>query len=327
MDFDSIVRFVAVVEQGSFAAAARSLAITPQALSTSIAKLERELHLVLFDRERGGITRPTELATALLPHARFLVAAERRAVEEVHAVRDAKSGWVRLGIGEGMAGSLAARAIAELRRAAPDARVAVVEGYTQSLLERLDAGELDLIAGAPDSSRVKRRDLKQIFLYVARDVVVARRAHPLARKRQVSLEDLRLYTWMLPYARRDSYQALVNTYTQHGLRPPEHILYSDTATVGFELLAHEDYVLMVTPDLIWPRPGADGPFVVLNSPEPRIERHACLIYRSDHPLGAMASRLRDQIIEQVAQYRPNGGPRTARRPRSPRGRRNRLSAP
>jgi len=307
MDLNSLVRFVAVIDDGSFAAAARRLGITPQALSTSIAKLEQELKLILFDRERGGITKATELGQALLPHARFIIAAEQRAIDEVHAVRDARSGWVRLGIGEGMAGGIAAHAVAELRREAPDARVAIVEGYVQLLLERLDHGELDLIAGAPDSSRVRRRNLKQTFLYLARDVVVARRQHPLAARRSVSLEDMQQYTWMLPYARRDSYEAVVNTYTKHGLRPPEHILYSDTATVGLELLATEDYILMVTPDLIWPRTGQQGsPFVVLQAPLPTIDRHACLMYRSDHPLSAMAERLRDKIIGEVAQRRASG---------------------
>jgi DNA-binding transcriptional LysR family regulator len=307
MDQDTIARFLAVVENGSFAAAARSLDITPQGLSTSIAKLELELKAVLFDRERGGITQPTELARALLPHARFMVAAQKRAVEEVHAVRDARSGWVRLGIGEAMGGNIATRAIAQLRNEAPDVRIVVVEGYVQSLLERLDHGELDLIAGAPDSTRVRRRDLQQTFLYVAHDVIVARREHPLASRRKVTLEDMQSYTWMLPYSRSDGFEAMVRAYTEAGLRPPEHIIYSDTATVGLELLASEDYLLMVTPDLIWPAPGADSPFVVLNADEPTVERQACLMYRNDHTLSAMAQRLRDCILVEVKRHRAKTG--------------------
>jgi DNA-binding transcriptional LysR family regulator len=307
LDLDTIARFIAVVDNGSFAAAARSLDITPQALSTSIAKLEQELKLVLFDRERGGITQPTELATALLPHARFLAAAERRAVEEVHAVRDARSGWVRLGIGEAMAGAIAAHAITRLRHEAPDVHIVIVEGYMHALLERLDNGELDLIAGAPDSTRVRRRDLKQTFLYVARDVVVARREHPLASRRKVSLTDMQHYTWMLPYARSDGFEAMVNAYTEQDLQPPEQIVYSDTATVGLELLSSEDYLLMVTPDLIWPAPGPGSPFVVLNADEPTVERQACLMYRADHPLSAMATRLRDCILTETESYRTRTG--------------------
>lgn len=307
MDQDTIARFLAVVENGSFAAAARSLDITPQGLSTSIAKLEQELDAMLFDRERGGITQPTELARALLPHARFMVAAQKRAVEEVQAVRDARSGWVRLGIGEAMGGHIAARAISRLRAEAPDVRIVVIEGYVHSLLERLDHGELDLVAGAPDSTRVRRRDLQHTFLYVARDVIVARRQHPLARRRKVTLEDMQRFVWMLPYARSDGSEAMVRAYTEQGLRPPEHIIYSDTATVGLELLASDDYLLMVTPDLIWPTPGPVSPFVVLNAEQPTVERQACLMHRNDRSLSAMTQRLRDCILAEVKRERAGAG--------------------
>jgi DNA-binding transcriptional LysR family regulator len=310
MDFDNISRFVSVVDNGSFAAAARILEITPQALSTSIAKLEKSLGVTLFDRERGGITRPTEFGDAFLPHARFMMAAERRAVEEVHARRDARSGWVRLGVGESIAGAPIARAIARLREVAPDARIAVVEGYTQDLLARLDAGEFDLIAGAPDNARTPRQNLVQTLLYGSRDVIIARREHPLAGKRNVTLKDMQEYTWMLSHSRRDSYEVTVATYAQHGLRPPGHVLYSDSATVGLELLANDDYLLFVSRDICWPRLGTEhAPFVMIDAPLPLIERQACLLYRSDYPLSTMADQLRAHIIAEIAASEDDGGMR------------------
>lgn len=322
MDFDSIERFVAVIDHGSFAAAARVLDITPQALATSIAKLERSLGLVLFDRERGGITKPTELGQTYLPHARFILAAERRAVAEVQARRDGRSGWVRFGIGESVAGATAARAIAQLRQEVPDARIAIVEGFTQALLERLDRGELDLIAGAPDNERAKDRDLEQSFLYFTHDVIVVRRDHPLAGKEEVSLEDMQGYAWMLPYARKDNYVALVNSYAEQGLKPPEDILYCDSATLRLELLATEDILLFISRDVFWPRlSDPTSQFVVLNAPKPTVERHACLIHRSDYPLHPLATMLRDRIIEDAGRNGTGAQttPKKAKRGRSAKG--------
>ncbi len=317
MDFDSISRFVEVVDNGSFAAAARLLDITPQALSTSIAKLEKSLGVTLFDRERGGITRPTEFGDAFLPHARFMMAAERRALEEVHARRDGLSGWVRLGVGESIDGAPIARAIARLRKVAPDAGIAVVEGYTQDLLARLDAGEFDLIAGAPNNARTQRQDLVQTPLYASRDFIIARREHPLAGKRNVTLEDMQDYTWMLSHTRRDSYEATVATYVKQGLRPPAHVLYSDSATVGLELLANDDYLLFVSRDICWPRLGTENAsFVLIDAPQPTIERHACLLYRSDYPLSAMADELRGHIIAEIAASAAAPAPRAAKPRRS-----------
>lgn len=68
---DSILVFLAVLDQGSFSAAARSLSRVPSAVSMAIAHLEAELGVALFDRS-GREPRPTAAARALEPQARLL---------------------------------------------------------------------------------------------------------------------------------------------------------------------------------------------------------------------------------------------------------------
>jgi DNA-binding transcriptional LysR family regulator len=70
---DSVQVFLAVLEHGSFSAAARSLGRVPSAVSMAIANLEADLNLVLFDRS-GREPRPTAAALALAPQARLLAA-------------------------------------------------------------------------------------------------------------------------------------------------------------------------------------------------------------------------------------------------------------
>lgn len=66
---DSVSVFLAVLDQGSFSAAARTLGRVPSAVSMAIGHLEAELDLVLFDRT-GREPRPTPAARALEPQAR-----------------------------------------------------------------------------------------------------------------------------------------------------------------------------------------------------------------------------------------------------------------
>ncbi len=66
---DSVLVFLAVLDQGSFSAAARALGRVPSAVSMAIANLEAELALPLFDRT-GREPRPTASARALEPQAR-----------------------------------------------------------------------------------------------------------------------------------------------------------------------------------------------------------------------------------------------------------------
>jgi DNA-binding transcriptional LysR family regulator len=68
---DNVQLFLAVLDHGSFSAAARRLRRVPSAVSMAIANLEAELQLQLFDRS-GREPRPTAAARALEPQARQL---------------------------------------------------------------------------------------------------------------------------------------------------------------------------------------------------------------------------------------------------------------
>ncbi len=69
---DTVQVFLAVLDKGSFSAAARSLGRVPSAVSMCIANLEADLNLQLFDRS-GREPRPTAAAQALETKARFLL--------------------------------------------------------------------------------------------------------------------------------------------------------------------------------------------------------------------------------------------------------------
>ncbi|WP_295854161.1 LysR family transcriptional regulator [uncultured Xylophilus sp.] len=75
---ESVQVFLAVLDHGSFSAAARYLGRVPSAVSMAVAHLEAELGLELFDR-RGREPRPTAAARALEPQAR-LVGGQLRAL-------------------------------------------------------------------------------------------------------------------------------------------------------------------------------------------------------------------------------------------------------
>ena len=68
---DTVQVFLAVLDHGSFSAAARALGRVPSAISMSVANLEAELDLLLFDRA-GREPRPTAAARSLEPQARLI---------------------------------------------------------------------------------------------------------------------------------------------------------------------------------------------------------------------------------------------------------------
>lgn len=80
---DNVKTFLAVLDHGSFSAAARKLGRVPSAVSMTISQLEDELDLSLFDRTLRE-PRPTEIALALEPLARQLASQLRQL--DVHAL-------------------------------------------------------------------------------------------------------------------------------------------------------------------------------------------------------------------------------------------------
>ena len=64
MDLRQLAALVAVADEGSFSAAARSLHTVQSNVSTHIARLERELGAVLVDRTRGTLTEEGEVVVA-----------------------------------------------------------------------------------------------------------------------------------------------------------------------------------------------------------------------------------------------------------------------
>lgn len=80
---DNIELFLAVLDRGSFSAAARALRRVPSAVSMGIANMEAELGFELFDRSRREPV-PTQMALSLAPHARAIAAQLKQL--QIHAV-------------------------------------------------------------------------------------------------------------------------------------------------------------------------------------------------------------------------------------------------
>ncbi|SHH40976.1 DNA-binding transcriptional regulator, LysR family [Jatrophihabitans endophyticus] len=131
---------LAVVEQGSFTAAAGRLGYTQSAVSRQVAVLEREAGVTLFDRGRGG-SRLTAEGVIVARHARVVLDELAAAGRELTGARERS---VHLGAFVSAGFALLPAALASLRRRHPDIRVTTREGTTPALVRSLRAGTLDL---------------------------------------------------------------------------------------------------------------------------------------------------------------------------------------
>jgi DNA-binding transcriptional LysR family regulator len=182
--------FVAVAEERSFSRAAERLHVVQSAVSATIRNLEREWGVQLFHRTTHRVEL-SDAGHALLPQARSTLDAARSVGHAVDEVRGGLRGAIRLGIMQatlGDGGISVAAAISAFRAAHPAVTVTARQGGSAEQAERVRAGELDVaFVGLPDDT------LPGLTLDVITEPPLRFACaldHPLAHRRNVSLQDL-----------------------------------------------------------------------------------------------------------------------------------------
>ncbi len=147
-DLISLRALVAVVEEGSFSAAAKRIYRTQSAVSLQIAKLEDKLGTRLLER--------TSRSLSLTPAGETFVSYARRILEladEAYLAVTApdESTLLRVGFAEYLAPQHLHTLLARFRRAHPNCDLSLVLGLGGSLFRRLKRGELDVVFAGPEA--------------------------------------------------------------------------------------------------------------------------------------------------------------------------------
>jgi DNA-binding transcriptional LysR family regulator len=141
MDLRQLQALVAVAEQGTFSAAAESLATVQSNVSAHIARLEKELGATLVDRSAG---RLTEEGQAVVDRARRIEAELEAITADVASMRSDVRGRVRAGIIGTTARWLVPLLLEEMGSRHPGVALEIVDATSTSLEPQLVNGRLDL---------------------------------------------------------------------------------------------------------------------------------------------------------------------------------------
>ena len=135
--------FVAVIENASFVKAAESIHLTPSAVSHSIAKLEEDLQLTLFTRNRLG-AQPTADGEKLYPHVLSVLNAYERFSQEVSQVKGLTTGTVRIAVFHSVCMNWIPDIVSSFREMHPGVEINVSQGNYYDVLGWLSSGNSDL---------------------------------------------------------------------------------------------------------------------------------------------------------------------------------------
>lgn len=184
MELNELQVLQAVAAERSFSRAATRLHRTQPAVSQAIRRLEDELGERLFDRSsKGG--RLTEAGTILLDYAERLTRLKDAAEGAVRELQELRRGRVVIGVNEAAVHVLLP-IVVQFREAYPHAQVEMRRVQSRQIPGEVLNRSLDfgLVTFPPGE-----RGLLSVPLGVDELVMLTHPTHPLARRRQVTMEE------------------------------------------------------------------------------------------------------------------------------------------
>jgi len=296
LDLYSLQVFLAVLEEGSIAAAAQREHIAPSALSKRLSELERTLDVTLFQRHARGV-EPTGAATALARRARALLHQTQDLADEIRDFSAGLRGHVRIAAN---LSSITQFLPVELRgflQLHPNVQIDLEEKVSEAVTRAV-------IDNAADIGVYTQSDNEQgleIFPY-HRDVMVVltSAAHPLARRDRVAFADT------LDYDHVGMHRGSAANY----LYMREAAAINRSLRLRFQVTSYDALVSMVRADLglgIVPAEALSGytmrGLCLIALSDAWAHRQLKLCIRSNGALSGASRLLLEHLIAQAARAR------------------------
>jgi LysR family hydrogen peroxide-inducible transcriptional activator len=196
MNIRDLEYIVALAEKKNFGLAARVCNVSQPALSSQVKKLEEYLGVKLFERTQNGVV-PTDISGRIISNARIILDTVSEIKQYARSVSgDKRPKMITLGVIPTVAPYYLPCFFGKMAAFNNDKNVRwhVLEDKTQSLVDRLDSGDLDVAilalpladAGHPQCVLFE----EELYLAMASN-------HPLAAKAEVTIGDIGNETWIL----------------------------------------------------------------------------------------------------------------------------------
>lgn len=231
---------VAVVEEGSFTAAATRVHATQPGVSAQIKLLEESLNTKLFERSATGVV-PTATGKLVYQRATRVLRETTAIVSDVNALQGTVTGTVSAGLMPTTTRSVAASVLRTFATRYPNIEVKIEEAYSAQLSEGVRTGRLDFAVVPPSSTDAGLRTLQlatdpEVFVTAVND----KRPH-LSPVDLTTVMPLKLVLPGPQNARRASIETAIRNYNI----PVDRIMELDAMMATLDLVAKSDWTTIL----------------------------------------------------------------------------------
>jgi DNA-binding transcriptional LysR family regulator len=292
MKLEDLRLFLIVAEHGNLHRAASTLGLTQSALSKSLARLEAEAGMQLFERMPRGVML-TGVGQKLLAHAQRIVLANDDMENELNDERHARVGRVRVATLPHLVPSVFSPLLERFLASRPLARFSIDSHLSPRLIAALQGGEVDLVCAAmPDGTPA---DVSFLPLGALTLQIVARTDHP-RRGTFRTLADLVDETWVGPAASLYVRSGLEARFTSQGLPAPRIAVESTSSSIVFsELLRNTDMVGLMPQRLL--RQAEGQGLQAIEGEGMRWQYELAVFWRAGSYLSPLCRDFRDALVQ------------------------------
>ena len=287
----------ATLDQGTIAAAAQVLHVTPPAVSQQLRLLERSTGLPLMERTGDGF-RPTDAGRELAEATARIEAEVARCSRTLEAIASGSGGRVVFGA-VSTAKYVAPQILASFWTSHADIEVRLEIGNREETIALLEHGDVDLVMmGRPPHEL----DLEITAIGDHPHVVIAPPGHLLTASMGIAVTELASHPFLIRERGSGTRQVFEELFQHRGIRAPGGMEMSSNETIKQAVIAGLG-IAVISAHTIAAEIG-DGRLVVLDIEGLPIMRRWQVVRRADRRTLPPASAMWDFLVEHAAEHFP-----------------------
>jgi DNA-binding transcriptional LysR family regulator len=284
LDLASLQVFQTVAREQSFSRAAEKLYRTQPAVSISIRKLEDWVGQPLFVRGSGARTL-TDAGSLLLEYADRMLNLREEIRKGVKQLQDLERGQVSIGVNESAIHALMP-ALERYRQLHPKIQIRVHRVFSREVPREVLSHQLDLgvISYVP-----REQELAALEFFRDSLALVVWPQHPLAKKREVNIEELATETFVAHIVESPYRHRVEQMFARH--RVPLRMEIEMPTIESIKMFVKLKKGVAIVPRMCAAHEIEEGVLKEVKLKQMQIQRKLYVVYRQDRALSAAAQGL------------------------------------